>query len=110
MPSTSKIGEHRPRRDRGGASILVMTAVVAIAVAIGAAMASTSTTLIDRVRAQSAADAAALASVRGGRAAAEQLAAVNGASLVSWRQIGPDVVVEVRAGAAVATARATDAP
>ena len=34
----------------------------------------------------------------------------NGATLVSWAQVGSDVVVEVRVGDAVATARATNVP
>ncbi len=61
-------------------------------------------------RARSAADAAALASLEGGHAAAEELATTNGATVVSWAQVGSDVVVEVRVGDAVATARATNAP
>jgi hypothetical protein len=73
-------------------------------------MAALATTVIDRTRAQSAADAAALASVRGGRATGASMASKNGGVLVSWTQIGRDVVVEVRVGAAVAAARATDAP
>ena len=82
-------GVHRRRRGRAGAL---------------------SRDLIDVSRARSAADAAALASVEGGPAAAIELAAANGATLVSWAQVGSDVVVEVRVGDAVATARATNVP
>ena len=58
--------------------------------------------LIDRTRAQTAADAAALGSVVGGRDAAEALADRHGATLVSFRR-GPGpgrvtVVVRVRNG------------
>ena len=66
--------------------------------------------VVDTARARTAADAAALASVRGGRAAADAIAAANGATVVDWRQLGDDIVVTVQVGDAVVTARATDAP
>ncbi len=67
---------------------------------------------LDRTRAQTAADAAALASLDGGRPAAEDLAERHGASVVSWVR-GPgvfEVTVVVRLGQSSATARATNAP
>jgi hypothetical protein len=97
-------------RDRGSAAVLVLLVAVAFAIAAGSGMAALSRDLIDVSRARSAADAAALASVDGGRAAAVEMAANNGAILVSWAQLGSDVVVEVRVGDAVATARATNVP
>ena len=96
--------------DRGSAMVLVVLVTVAFTVATGAGLAVLSRDLIDVSRARSAADAAALASVEGGRPAAIELAAANGATLVSWKQVGPEVVVEVRVGDAVARARATNAP
>lgn len=97
-------------RDRGSALVLVVLVAVAFTVAAGAGLAQLSRDLIDVSRARSAADAAALASVEGGRAAAIELATTNGATLVSWAQVGSDVVVEVRVGDAVARARATNVP
>jgi hypothetical protein len=97
-------------RDRGSALVMVVVVTVAFTAAGGAALAALSRDLIDVSRARSAADAAALASVEGGRAAAVELAAANGATLVSWAHVGSDVVVEVRVGDAVARARATNVP
>jgi hypothetical protein len=98
------------KRDRGSALVLVVLVAVAFAVAAGAGLAALSRDLIDVSRARSAADAAALASVEDGPAAAIELATANGATLVSWAQVGSDVVVEVRVGDAVARARATNVP
>jgi hypothetical protein len=63
--------------------------------------------VVDAGRARSAADAAALAGVHGGRRAASHLAAMNDARLIGWEQQGDSVVVTVRVGDAVAVARAT---
>ena len=63
-----------------------------------------------RGHAQTAADAAALAATVGGRAAAERLAAANGARLVSLAVAGDDVTVVVDVDGVRATARATDGP
>jgi hypothetical protein len=98
------------RRDRGSALVVVVIVSVAFTAAGGAALAALSRDLIDVSRARSAADAAALASVEGGQAAAIELAAANGATLVSWAQVGSEVVVEVRVGDAIARARATNVP
>jgi hypothetical protein len=68
--------------------------------------------VIDHVRAQSLADSAALASLEGGRAAAEALTGRAGGELAMWTR-GPGahaVTVVVRLGDATATARATDEP
>ena len=97
-------------RDRGSALVLTVLVAVAFTVAAGAGLAALSRDLIDVSRARSAADAAALASVEGGQAAAIELATANGATLVSWAHVGSDVVVEVRVGDAVAMARATNIP
>ena len=98
------------QRDRGSALVLVVLVAAAFTVAAGAGLTALSRDLIDVSRARSAADAAALASVEGGQAAAIELATANGATLVSWAQLGSDVVVEVRVGDAVARARATNVP
>lgn len=62
--------------------------------------------LNDRARAQTAADAAALAGAAEGPDRARQLAAANGAEMLSWRAEGEGVEVVVRVGNAQATARA----
>lgn len=89
-----------------------MVVVVTLGIAVAGALADLGGHVIDRGRAQHAADAAALGSLDGGRRAAAELARRNGAELVSWSAgPGPDeVTVVVRVGATVATARATDAP
>ncbi len=100
------------RCDRGGAEVVVLAVVVVIGVLFAIAVGEFGGRLIDRTQAQAAADAAALASLDGGRAAAVRLAAENGAALVSWeRGPGPDeVTVVVRIGDSTARARASDAP
>lgn len=97
-------------RDRG--SILVFTVLVGLAFTLAALVALVP--LFDelgaRQRAQNAADAAALAGVTGGRAAAADLAAANGAVLVVWERNGRTVTVTVSVDGRTALARATDAP
>ncbi len=66
--------------------------------------------MVQRQRAQIAADAAALAGVSGGRDAAAGLADANGATLVAFDQVGDDVVVTVEIGAVDASARASNGP
>ena len=97
-------------RDRGSVLVLVVCVTVAFTAAVGAGLAALARDLVDASRARAAADAAALAAVDGGRAAAARLAGANGATLVSWAENGDDVVVEVRVGDALARARATDGP
>lgn len=84
--------------------VLVLAALVAVGTArLGVAV-------VAEHRAQVAADAAALAGVRGGEVAAADLAMANGARLVSFERSGNDVVVVVARGEANATARASDGP
>ena len=99
-----------PERDRGSVLVLVVLVATAFTVTTGAGLAALSRELVDVSRARSAADAAALASVEGGQAAAVELAEANGAEIVTWAQVGTDVVVEVRVGDAIARARATNVP
>lgn len=61
---------------------------------------------VDAARARTAADAAALAGAAGGEAAATDLASANGAELVRFRAIGPEVEVVARIGGTTARARA----
>ena len=102
-----------PRRthgDRGQSAVMLLIVVAVLAAALAAALADFGSAVGERSRAQTAADAAALASVEGDRSTAVQLAAANGATLVSWsRGPGPDqVTVTVRVGDSTATARATN--
>lgn len=83
--------------------LVVFLAVVAVVAAVvvdlgGAAVAA--------ARAQTAADAAALAGAAEGDGSARSVAAANGAELVDFAQEGAVVTVEVRLGRARATARA----
>jgi hypothetical protein len=99
-------------RDRGQSAVTVLLVAVALFVPFTAATVIVGGGMIERSRAQTAADAAALAWVTGGRAAAEQLAQRHGATVVGFRT-GPgagQVTVIVRIGGATATAAATDAP
>jgi hypothetical protein len=81
---------------------LVLGALLAIGVGrVGAVV-------VQRQRAQIAADAAALAGVRGGRATAAAVATANGAALQSFDVRGDEVLVTVTVGAVDASARATD--
>jgi hypothetical protein len=90
--------------------LLVMLVGLAITSAVNAAMVPLLSELGDRQRAHSAADAAALAGVTGGEAAASDLAIANGARLVAWARVGRTVTVHVRVGEQVVAARATDEP
>ncbi len=96
-------------RDCGQAIVLVL-ALVVIAVVFAVAMGRFSARLVDQQQAQLAADAAALAGVVGGRAAAERLATANEAVLTDFVVEGDEVIVEVQVGGESARARATRAP
>ena len=99
----------RNGKDRGQAAVLSLSAV-AIAVALMAGAVHLGVRLVALERASTAADAAALAGLEGGREAAVMIAVRNGASLIGFTAIGDDVVATVRVGDAVGEARATRAP
>ena len=96
-------------RDRGQAVVLLLIVVVMAALAV-VGTGRFSVRVIDRGRAQTAADAAALAAVAGGRIAAGRLAVDNGARLVSFAEADGAITVVVDVGGQRATARATDGP
>ena len=96
-------------RDRGQAVVLLL-AVVVFAVLSLVAVGLFGRRVVDRGRAQTAADAAALAATIGGRPAAERLASSNGGRLISYGESDDVVVVVVDVGGERATARATDGP
>ncbi|MEP7046113.1 MAG: helicase/secretion neighborhood TadE-like protein [Ilumatobacteraceae bacterium] len=95
--------------DRGQAVMLLLAVVVMAALSI-VAVGLFAERLVDRGRAQTAADAAALAATSGGRDAASRLAGDNGAALISYLEEGDAVTVVVEVGGERATARATDGP
>ena len=99
-------------RDCDHGSVLVLVVFVGVAVTAAATLALVPVLgdLIDHQRAQSAADAAALAGVTGGRAASSSIAAANEGVLINWSSQGSEVTVEVRVGDQTVTARATDGP
>jgi hypothetical protein len=98
--------------DRGQAAVLLVMVASVIFLVATTALVVLGGRVVERTRAQTAADAAALASLHGGRPSAEVLAAHHGAEVVLWVR-GPvdgEVTVVVRLGGARATARATNAP
>jgi 2-keto-4-pentenoate hydratase len=97
-------------RDRGSAAILTVVVALAVTATVAVGLESLGTRLADREQARTAADAAALAGVRGGRPASSTLAERNGGVLVSWSTDGTAVTVTVRVGDETAIARATDGP
>lgn len=98
--------------DRGQAAVFLVIIATTLFVLMISSLALLGSRVLDRVQAQTAADAAALASLDDGLLGAEAMAHEHGAVVVSWRK-GPgrgEVTVVVRHGSSTATARATDAP
>jgi hypothetical protein len=98
--------------DRGQAAITMLMLAAVVFVALSSATVVLGGQVIDRTRARTAADAAALAGLEGGRRAAASLAQRHGAELVSFVP-GPGehhVTVVVQVGDRTARARATDGP
>jgi hypothetical protein len=95
--------------DRGQAVMLLLAVVVMAALGV-VGVGLFSTRIVDRGRAQTAADAAALAGTTGGRGAAVRLASNNGAVVVSYSEDAEVVTVVVEVDGERATARATDGP
>jgi hypothetical protein len=90
-----------------GQVLPLVAAVLVLAGALTLVVARLSGAAVDRARARTAADAAALAGAAEGEVAARSVAAANGGDLVSYRPIGrSDVEVVVRLARATATARA----
>jgi len=98
------------RRDQGQSALLVMFVTVAVLALLLVAMTAYGGRLADRARAQSAADAAALALVLEGPSMAAELVSAHGATMVSSSFDGETAIVTVRVGTSTATASATDAP
>jgi hypothetical protein len=90
--------------------ILVVLTGLGMSAAITLALVPVLTSLVQRQQAQSAADAAALAGVTGGRQASVAIASANQATLVAFSRSGYAVTVTVQVGGQEASARATDEP
>jgi hypothetical protein len=84
----------------------VVLGLLAVAVVVVLALLSLSAAAQQRAAARTAADAAALAGAAEGEGAAREVAAANGAELVSWRARGLEVWVAVVVGDARAEAKA----
>jgi hypothetical protein len=95
-------------RSSGQAVVLAAVVLATVAVLVLTAVARFGTHTVERSRARTAADAAALAGLAGGRPGAARVAAAHGAMITAWSVDGDEVLVEVRLGDAVADARATD--
>ncbi|MEP7203278.1 MAG: hypothetical protein ABI894_11740 [Ilumatobacteraceae bacterium] len=100
---------HANDGERGQAVVLLLAVVVMAALGL-VAVGLFGERIVDRGRARTAADAAALAATVGGHSAASRLAARNGAQLVSYSESGDSVTVVVDVDGERATARATDGP
>lgn len=96
----------RARGERGQAAPL-MAAVVVLVGMLALLTVGVAAAAVERARARTAADAAALAGAAGDRSSAAVLAVENGGALESYVEApGGDVEVVVRVGRARATARA----
>jgi hypothetical protein len=93
-------------RGDAGQALPLVAGVVALVLVLGLGVARLGTTVGERARAHTAADAAALTAVVEGRAAAEAMARANGGELTRYDEREGDVEVTVRVGDVVAVARA----
>ena len=98
--------ESNDRTHEGDAVTVLVAAAILFASLLVLRVAAIGSAAAGRARAQTAADAAALAGVVGGRDDAETLANENGGVLTSWTDDGDEVQVSVRVDDAVAVARA----
>src|SRR5688572_1865171 len=97
------------RDDRGQTTVLAVMGVgFAALLLVGAATAGR--VLVERARARTAADAAALAGAAEGEAGAREVARANGGVLVRHEDLDGVAMVEVRVGRVTAFARARWTP
>lgn len=94
------------RRDEEGQALPLVAGVLALVLAITVGLVALSGVVGARSRAQTAADAAALAGAADGRDAAERVAGANGGEVEVYAARGAEVEVTVRVGEARATSRA----
>ena len=88
-------GNDASGRTERGASLPLVAMVLAVVLMVTSVVIGLSVRVIDRTRAQSAADAAALAGVVEGESGARRLAAANGGELVVFAADGNTVRVVV---------------
>ncbi len=98
------------RSDDHGSAVLMVTVAVVMAGLVAVATAELGVAMVQRQRAQIAADAAALAGLEGGRTGADRLARANGGQLAEFDRDDWTVTVTVRLGDATARASASDGP
>lgn len=89
-----------------GQATPLMAAVLVVAGLCMMGLVALTGRLVDRARADSAADAAALAGVEGGPPMAARVAQANGATLLSFRWVDGDAVVEVEVHGSRSVSRA----
>ena len=92
--------------DRGQVALPMVLLTLSVVIVATGVLFVLGRVLVDRSAAQAAADAAALAGAAEGADAARAIAESNGATLISVRWEGTEVVVEVDRGWASARARA----
>lgn len=96
----------RPRGSNVGSATVIVVAVVVVLASLALAVGRFGRRLNDAARAQTAADAAALAGTIGGIERATELAQANDAQLVAFVSHGDEVLVTVSVDGVQATARA----
>lgn len=108
----SHTDQGRRRVDDRGQAVPLAGAMLAVVTIALVALVPAARAVVDRARARTAADAAALAGAADGEQAARDLAARNGAELVEFDRHDAEVTVRVRIGDvdAYARARATRRP
>jgi hypothetical protein len=100
----------QPSRPDAGQALPLLLVLVALMAVVAISTARLGNRVLVIERAQTAADAAALAGVSGGASEAAAIAVRNGGRLVRFEWRGDDVVVAVRVGDHTARARASRAP
>ncbi len=100
----------RQRDTELGQAVVLLLAVVVLAALSLVAVGVFSQRIVNRGRAHTAADAAALAATTGGRPAAERMATSNGGHLIAYAEDGDVVAVVVEVAGERAAASASDGP
>lgn len=96
----------RRRDHERGSAIVGLSLALAVLLIVTWLLVAVADRVVTRTRAQSAADAAALAGVADGESTAANVAERNGATLISFVGVENDVVVVVAIDGVRATARA----
>jgi Flp pilus assembly protein TadG len=99
-----------PTRADDGSVVLIVAVVMTICLMTAVGIGRVGEVVASRARAQTAADAAALAGLTSGRPGAARVAQANGAVLVSYVRSGWTVTVQTRVEEVTARARASNGP